>query len=264
MKNIMITGASSGIGRALALANASAGNTLLVMGRNAERLAKVAATITDKGATCEQGLVDIQDEAALRNSIQTFDAAHAIDLAFINAGIFDGRKEGQDLEGLETSLRVLDTNLKGALHTVHAVLPGMRARGSGHIVFVASLAGLTPLGGALGYSASKSAMVAYALGLKQVLHGTGIKVTAVCPGFIETPLADQHLGWQPFKMSADKAAQKIMRGIASNRAIVAFPFALHLLARPSIIAPDIIRRAVGNLFSCSASSDASNPGTGKV
>ena len=187
------------------------------------------------------------------------DEKHPIDLAIINAGIFDGRKQREDLESLETSLRVIYNNLKGALNTLHAVLPGMRERGRGHIVFVSSLAGLTPLGGALGYSASKSAVVAYALGLKQVLHKTGIRVTAVCPGFIDTPVADQHLGWQPFKMSAETAAKKIMRGISSRRAIVAFPFALHLLARPSILVPDFVRRNVGNVFSCSASDDAGLP-----
>jgi short-subunit dehydrogenase len=262
MTNILITGASSGLGAALARTYAGKDTHLCIMGRNAVRLANVAAEIASCGAGCEQAVADVLDEAVLREAIEAYDAAHPVDLAIINAGIFDGRKEGQDLEDLETSLRVIENNLKGALNTLHAILPAMRARRSGHIVFITSLAGLTPLGCALGYSASKSAMVSYALGLKQVLHGSGIRVTTVCPGFIETPLADQHLGWQPFKITADKAAEKIKRGIASRRAIVAFPFVLHALARPSILVPDIVRRAVGKVFACAAGADVRGTGPG--
>ena len=255
MNSILIAGASSGIGAALARNYASSGAHLCLLGRNAERLAGVAVEVAERGADCEQAVADILDEPALRDAIRGYDSRHPVDLAFINAGIFDGRKEGEHLEDLETSLRVIDNNLRGALNTLHAILPAMRTRGSGHIVFVSSLAGLTPLGCALGYSASKSAIVSYALGLKQVLHGSGIRITVVCPGFIETPLASQHLGWQPFKITADKAARKIMRGIASRRAIVAFPFILHALARPSILVPDVVRRAVGKAFACAAGAD---------
>ena len=263
MNNILITGASSGIGAALARDYASNGSSLCLLGRNTERLADVAAVAAERGADCEQAVADILDEPALRDAIRGYDSRHPVDLAFINAGIFDGRKEGEHLEDLETSLRVIDNNLRGALNTLHAILPAMRNRGRGHIVFVASLAGLTPLGCALGYSASKSAIVSYALGLKQVLHGSGIRITVVCPGFIETPLASQHLGWQPFKITADKAARKIMRGIASRRAIVAFPFVLHALARPSILVPDIVRRAVGKAFACAAGADVRGTSPGR-
>jgi short-subunit dehydrogenase len=135
----------------------------------------------------------------------------------------------------------------------------MRGRGQGHIAIVASLAGLTPLAGALGYSASKSALVAYGLGLNQALHKEGVGVSVICPGFVETPITERHLGWQPFRLTAAGAAEKIARGIAAKKALVAFPLPLHLIARPSILVPEFVRRFVGNFFSCRAASPAVVP-----
>ncbi|MGE3248337.1 MAG: SDR family NAD(P)-dependent oxidoreductase [Beijerinckiaceae bacterium] len=249
MPSILITGASSGIGAALAREIAAQGQSICILGRDAGRLADVAADAADRGAACTIARADVTDREELARVIAPYDAAHPVDILFINAGVFDGRKEGELVEDIETTLRVIETNLCGTINTLHAVLPGMRRRRRGHIVFVASLAGMTPLAGGLGYSASKSGIVAYALGLKQLLHGQGIKVTIVCPGFIDTPLADGYVGWQPFKISAEAAARKILRGMRSRRAIVAFPFALHLIARPSLLVPDFMRRFVGRLFS---------------
>lgn len=256
MANIVITGASSGLGAALAREYAEPGATIGLLARDARKLEAVAKDAVARGAVCVHAQADITDAAAIGDSIAAFDAAHPVDIAILNAGMFDGRADGEGIEDLDTSLRVIETNLQGTLKTLHAVLPGMRARGRGHIVIVASLAGLTPLAGALGYSASKSALVAYGLGLKQTLRKEGIKVSVVCPGFIETAIAKKHQGWQPLRMSAQKAAAKIRRGVASNRAIVAFPLVLHLIARPSIMVPDIVRRIAGGFFACSAAKDA--------
>ncbi len=240
------------MGEALARGYAAPGQTIAVVGRNGERLAQVAAAVEAKGAKSSQGQVDVTDRAGLEAFVEQFDAEYPIDLVIINAGIFDGRKPGEDIEDLDTSLRVLDTNLTGTLTTLHAVLPGMRRRGRGHIVLMSSLAGLTPIGGGLGYSASKAAVVFYGLGLKQLLHPMGIRVTVACPGFVETPITDRHLGWQPFRISPDAAARKIIRGIQCHRAIVAFPLVLHVMTRVAILMPDFVRRIVGRVFSCHA------------
>lgn len=264
MKNIVITGASSGLGEALALFYAAPGATLGIVGRNAARLGTVAQAVESKGAVCTQGELDVRDGAAGRSFIEDFDTRTPIDLLIVNAGIFDGRKPGEHIEDLETSMRVLETNLSGALATVHAALPAMRRRGRGHIVLVSSLAGLTPIGGGLGYSAGKAALLSYGLGLKQLLWDEGVHVSVVCPGFVETPLAARHLGWQPFRITADAAARKIARGIGKRKAIVAFPLPLHIMTRTAILMPDFVRRIVGKVFSCHAGADKPAGGAGQL
>ena len=256
MKNIVITGASSGMGEALARIYAAPGVALGLVGRNAARLAKVAEAGTASGAACTQGALDVTDGDEVRRFVEDFDRRNPIDLLVVNAGIFDGRRPGQEIEDLETSLRVIETNLHGALATVHAALPGMRRRGRGHIVIMSSLAGFTPIGGGLGYSASKAAVLSYGLGLKQLLHPMGIKVSVVCPGFVETPITQRHLGWQPFRITAAQAARKIRRGIERENAIIAFPLPLHLMTRMAILMPDFVRRVVGRVFACHAGAEA--------
>lgn len=264
MKNIVITGASSGMGEALARFYAAPGANIGIVGRNAARLGAVAQVVESKGASCTRGEVDVRDGAAVRNFVEDFDSRTPIDLLIVNAGIFDGRKAGQQVEDLETSMRVLETNLSGALNTIHAALPAMRKRGRGHIVLVSSLAGLTPIGGGLGYSAGKAALLSYGLGLKQLLWDEGVHVSVVCPGFVETPLAERHLGWQPFRITADQAAKKIARGIAKRKAIVAFPLPLHIMTRTAILMPDFVRRVVGKVFSCHAGGDKGTGGAGQM
>lgn len=259
MQNIIITGGSSGIGAALARAYAGPDVHICIIGRNAGRLGSVAQDVETRGGRCTTAQVDITDRDETSAFLQAHDKDHPIDILFINAGIFDGRKEGQPLEDLDTSLRVIDTNLVGVLHTLHAALPAMRKRGRGHIVFTASLASMVPLGGSLGYSASKSAVMAYGLGLKQVLRPMGINVSVVCPGFIHTPLAERYLGWQPFKLTTEKTARIIKRGVRKGKPLIAFPLPLHLIARPAIFAPDWVRRIVEWTFSCHAVSDAGTP-----
>lgn len=256
MRNIAITGASSGMGAALAKRYAGPGVALALIARNGEKLQQTARTAEAAGAKVHVYAVDVRDQPAIRTALMAFDANHPIDLLIANAGIFDGRQQGEDIEALETSMRVIETNLSGALNTVYAVLPAMRSRKKGQIAIVSSLAGLTPLAGALGYSASKSALVGFGLGLKQAVYKDGIGVSVICPGFVETPITVRHIGWQPFRMTADKAAEKIAHGIARNKAIVAFPLPLHLIARPSVIVPEFVRRFAGNLFACRAASPA--------
>ena len=256
MQNVFITGASSGLGAALARNLAASGRTLGLVARNAERLGAVAQAAQACGAKVDQGLADITDEPAIRAFVDDFDRRSPIDLAIINAGIFDGRRADEPIEPLETSLRVLDVNLVGALNTLHAVLPGMRQRKRGHIVIISSLAGLTPIGGGLGYSASKAALVSYGLGLKQLLHAEGVKVSVVCPGFVDTPITARHMGWQPFRITADEAAAKIMRGVTRGHALIAFPLPLHIMTRMAILMPDVVRRVVGRVFACHVGGEA--------
>ena len=244
MKHILITGASSGIGRELALDYADAGVTLSISGRNRVRLDAVAAEIRAKGASCDAAIIDVADINAVRAYIEERQVL-PIDLLIANAGILDGRRNGQIMEDFDTASKVFDTNLTGTLACIHAALPAMQARGAGQIVIVSSLAAFAPLADAPAYAASKAALLSYGLAMREALGDTGIKVNVVTPGYVTTGMTQSHIGAHPFKISAEKAAAIIKRGIARNSAIIGFPDALYLGSRVSQILPDFLRR-LGN------------------
>jgi short-subunit dehydrogenase len=240
-QGVIITGASSGIGAALAQALARPGTRLGLIGRNTERLGAVAAGATARGARVEQGLFDLRDRAALTGFVEGFAAAGPLDLMIANAGVLDGRAPDGAIETAEAARCLLETNLFGAIDTFHAALAPMRS-GGGHIVFVASLAGLSPLPDAPAYSASKAALISYGLAMRDALRLQNIRVSVVCPGYVTSQMTQHHLGPKPFEMPADAAAQRILAGIARNKALIGFPFPLYWAARLSIVAPEFIRR----------------------
>ena len=166
MQTILITGASSGIGEALALAYAGAGTTLGLLGRNAERLESVAARCRERGATVRTAAIDVRARAELKAWIEAFDREHPVDLLVANAGVMAGTPPGGDIERADTAAALIETNVGGVLNTVQPLLPPMMARGRGQIAIVGSLAGFIPLPDAPSYSASKSAVLSYGLSLR--------------------------------------------------------------------------------------------------
>ena len=244
-KAIVITGASSGIGASLARRLSGPGRVLGLVGRNQQRLETVAAACAAAGARCRSASIDIRDAARLQGFLDDFDRDHPIDLLVANAGILDGRHADQVTETGETARRVLEINLVAAVDTVHAVLPAMRRRGSGGIIIVSSLAAFVPLADAPAYSASKAALVSYALALRDALAGEAVRVMAACPGFVATPMADIHLGPRPGEISADDAATHILEGFRRNKALVGFPLVPFWLSRLSLLVPEFIRRRGG-------------------
>ena len=238
MKHIVITGASSGIGQALAMHYAANGNYLSLAARDPTRLSAVGEAATDAGATVVTGLADVTDPEGIRALISGFDADAPIDLLIANAGILDGRRQDQEVEDIVTARRVFDINLMGALETVHAVLPAMQQRRAGQIVIVSSLAAFSPLADAPAYAASKAALLSYGLGLRDALKSSDIKVNVATPGYVETAMTRLHKGAHPFKIDAADAARRIARGIERNAAIIGFPTPLYLASRLSMILPD--------------------------
>ncbi len=238
----MITGASSGIGAALAAHYARPGITLGVTGRDAARLAAVAAQLGEAGAAVVQGVLDVRDRPALAGFLGGFDAAHPVDLLVANAGVLEGRQADGTLEDGETARRVVEINLLGAIDTVHAVLPGMTGRAAGHIVLVSSLAGLSPVADAPAYSASKAGLLGYGRALRAALEPSGVRVSVVCPGYVESAMTDSHIGKHPGKISAPAAARLIAAGVARNRAVIGFPQALFRLAMITPFVPEAINR----------------------
>lgn len=241
-RNIVITGASSGIGAALAKFYARPGRTLGLIGRDARRLAGIAAEVTAAGAVAVEGVLDLRDRSAATAFLADFDEHHPVDLVIANAGILDGRHADDTVEDAEAMRRVIEINLLGALDSVHALLPSMRHRRRGHIALVSSLAALSPLPDAPAYSASKAGLLAYGRGLRAALAPEQIRVTVVCPGYVTSAMTDTHIGSHPQKISAEAAARLIGAGIERNKPVIGFPRSLYILSLITPFLPEFITR----------------------
>ncbi len=226
-RTILITGASSGIGHALARAYAAQDTVLLLAGRNAERLEDTARLCREKGATVETTTLPVTDRAAFEKRILDWDDAYKIDVAIANAGVSGGTS--MDAAQNESQLReIFDINLGGTFNTVNPLIPRMQARKSGHIVLMSSMAGFRGMPNAPAYSTSKVAVRAYGDALRPLLKPDGIKVSTIFPGFIKTPMTDVNTFKMPFLMDVERAAEIVRRGIDGKKSAIAFPWQMHV------------------------------------
>jgi short-subunit dehydrogenase len=225
MRSILITGASSGLGEALALAYAAPDVVLHLSGRNPSRLGDVGEACRAKGAEVAERIVDATDKAAMTGWIAEADGTSPLDLVIANAGISGGT--GACLgESAEQTMGIVSANLVGVLNTVLPIIEPMRARRRGQIALMASLAGFRGFPSAPAYCASKAAVRVWGEGLRGWLAKDGIGVTVICPGFVKTRMTAANRFPMPLLMTADKAARLMKRGIDSNRARVIFPWQL--------------------------------------
>lgn len=227
-KSILITGASSGIGQALAIAYARQGMRLRLTGRDEARLEEVALRCRARGATVETSTVNVT-EPAFAGAVTQWDDASPIDLVIANAGISGGSGGGGESEA--QFRQIMATNLDGTFNTVNPLLPRFIARRRGQVALMSSMAGFRGMPNAPAYSTSKMAVRAYGEALRPLLAKDGVEVCTIFPGFIKTPLTDVNTFPMPFMIDAETAAQHILRGLAANRARIAFPWQMHLLAR---------------------------------
>ena len=225
---VFITGASSGIGAALASHYAKRRAVLGLCARREQPMRELLANLECAGASY---VVDVTDATSLQNAARDFiERFGAPDLVIANAGISVGTSSGL-AEDLSTFQKVLNTNVFGMAATFQPFIAPMRVRGRGTLAGIASVAGFRGLPGAAAYSASKSAAITYLESLRAELHGSGVSVVTVCPGYVRTPMTDVNRYRMPFIIGADDAGRRIARAIARKKRLAVIPWQMVLVSR---------------------------------
>lgn len=225
-----IVGASEGLGRALAVRMSAAGAELVLSARNSERLAELAASLPGKATVLP---CDITDSAAVRAAAA--DAGVLDGVVFLSGVYWPQRAQDWNADQVEA---MCDVNFTGCARVLGAVVPGMVARGRGHIVLTGSLSGFRGLPGSIGYTASKAGVMSLAECLYADLRGTGVQVQLANPGFIKTRLTEKNDFSMPFLMEADQAAKAMFDHMQTDNFKISFPWLFSLLFRGGQFLPD--------------------------
>lgn len=226
---VFLTGASSGLGEALARHYASQGATLGLFARRADPLERLARQLAPAIVSTYAG--DVRDADGLARAGADFIARHGVpDIVIGNAGVSRGTLT-QHAEDLAAFRAVFDTNVLGLVHTFHPFLDAMLAARSGVLVGIASVAGFRGIPGSGAYSGSKAAAIAYLESLRVELRGSGVDVLTIAPGYIATPLTSKNPYRMPFLMSADDAARRIAGAIARRKRFYVLPWQMAIAGR---------------------------------
>lgn len=228
-RSILITGASSGIGEALAHAYARPGAFLALVGRDPARLARVVDACRARGAEVAMAVCDVTDAVPLAAWMLEVDRAHPVDLVIANAGISAGTGGGP--ESPDQTRRVTAVNVDGVVNTVSPLLAPMAARGRGQIALMASLASFRGFPGAPTYCATKAWVRTWGEALRADLAPRGLEVSVICPGFVDTRMTQANRFHMPLLMTAERAAAIIVRSLGRNRGRIAFPWRIYALVR---------------------------------
>jgi len=236
-QRIFITGASSGIGLALARQYAAYSATLGLVSRRKEQLEALSAELN---APCAIYPLDVRDAKALQAAAQNFIEGFGVpDIVIGNAGVSRGTltEHSEDSEAFKA---VMEINVLGLVHTFQPFIQAMHANGGGQLVGIASVAGIRGLPGAGAYSASKAAAISYLESLRVEMTKLNIHVTTIAPGYIRTPMTDVNKYRMPFLMDVDVAARKFVAAIQAKRRFVVIPWQMGVLARLMRFIPPVM------------------------
>jgi short-subunit dehydrogenase len=244
-RRAVVTGASSGIGRQLALDLAREGATPVLLARRAGLLERLREEIAEAGGEAEVFPCDVSDNESVRETAGAILAAGPVDILINNAGFgFAGPLLRSSPEEIE---RLTRTNYLGAVYCIFAFAPRMKRRWSGHIVNVASVAGLIPPPFLGAYAASKFAMVAMSRALRHELAPFRVGVSTICPGTVKTPFFDTHPSLRKparFRkgptLTAAQVSRKVLAAIRANRGLVVMPFSLACMALLARMVPGLL------------------------
>ena len=232
---IFLTGASSGIGEAMARHYAAKGATLGLAARRGHRLSALAAELPGSHSCYP---LNVADAAAVQAAAADFIARHGCpDIVIANAGVSAGTL-GEEADDLPVLRRIFETNVMGMAQTFQPFIAAMKARGSGRLVGIASVAGIRGLPGAGAYSASKAASIAWLEALRVELRGSGVRVVTIAPGYIATPMTAVNRYPMPFLMSADAAAWRFARAIERGTSYTVIPWQMGVAAKLLRLLPD--------------------------
>lgn len=231
MKTILITGATSGIGKALAIHAAKEGYRVIACGRNKDALYELSSNSNIDA--CQFDVTDLEDARRALSAVK-------FDIAVLNAGTC----EYVDIDNFEPDMfrRVFEPNFFGVVNCVDALLPKLQQ--GDKLVIVDSMARLLPFTKSQAYGASKAALHYFTKSLEVDLHHKGIKVQAVSPGFVETPLTDKNDFEMPMKISAEEAAQSMLAGIENDKQTVFFPRIFGFILRFMHILPTLLQKRI--------------------
>jgi short-subunit dehydrogenase len=244
-KTILITGASSGLGSALALEYSSTLKNkvrLCLQGRDKIRLESIVKQCQSLGSAVDFFIGDVCDQSSLQRWVLECDNKFKIDTIIANAGISGGTLGLPPDEWTIRDRQIFDVNLMGVLNTILPIIPKFCERRTGQIAIISSLAGFAPWPGAPAYAASKAALRVYGEALAGTLKPYNIFVTNICPGFIKTPMTNVNQFPMPLQMSAERAAKKIIKAINAKKVRYAFPWPTAFVAQClGIIPPPLIQ-----------------------
>jgi short-subunit dehydrogenase len=239
MSVTLITGASSGLGSAMAPLFAADGDVVILAARRLEALEAVAASIEAAGGQAVPLQLDVTDGAAVQAAVAWITEHYGpVDVLVANAGIGDPTRATR-----WNTARVQQTfavNVFGVSHCIEAVLPSMLARETGQIVGISSLAALRGLPGSAGYSASKAALSVLLESLRIELAPKGVVVTTIHPGFVKTPLTESNRFPMPFLVELPDAARRIHRAVRAQKREYSFPWQLSRVVRTGRVMPDAL------------------------